>query len=67
MKRKPFYTIVYIQVLFAIAAGVLPGHFAPHTAVALKPLGDLFIKLMRMITGPVIFCTVVTGMPSCRI
>ncbi|HZZ13415.1 MAG TPA: dicarboxylate/amino acid:cation symporter [Paraburkholderia sp.] len=61
MKRKPFYTILYVQVLAAIAAGVLLGHFAPHTAVALKPLGDLFIKLVRMIIGPVIFCTVVTG------
>jgi aerobic C4-dicarboxylate transport protein len=40
---------------------VLLGHFAPQAAVALKPLGDLFIKLVRMIIGPVIFCTVVTG------
>ncbi|SAK68228.1 dicarboxylate/amino acid:cation symporter [Caballeronia ptereochthonis] len=61
MKRKPFYTILYVQVLAAIVAGVLLGHFAPQAAVALKPLGDLFIKLVRMIIGPVIFCTVVTG------
>jgi aerobic C4-dicarboxylate transport protein len=61
MKRKPFYTILYVQVLAAIVAGVLLGHFAPHAAVALKPLGDLFIKLVQMIIGPVIFCTVVTG------
>jgi aerobic C4-dicarboxylate transport protein len=61
MKRKPFYTILYVQVLAAIVAGVLLGHFAPHAAVALKPLGDLYIKLVRMIIGPVIFCTVVTG------
>ncbi|GJH31813.1 C4-dicarboxylate transporter DctA [Paraburkholderia hospita] len=61
MKRKPFYKVLYVQVLFAIAAGVLLGHFAPHEAVALKPLGDMFIKLVRMIIGPVIFCTVVTG------
>jgi aerobic C4-dicarboxylate transport protein len=61
MKRKPFYTILYVQVLAAIIAGVLLGHFAPHAAVGLKPLGDLFIKLVRMIIGPVIFCTVVTG------
>uniref|UniRef100_E1T620 C4-dicarboxylate transport protein n=1 Tax=Burkholderia sp. (strain CCGE1003) TaxID=640512 RepID=E1T620_BURSG len=64
MKRKPFYTILYVQVLAAIVAGVLLGHFAPHAAVALKPLGDLFIKLVRMIIGPVIFCTVVTGIAS---
>jgi aerobic C4-dicarboxylate transport protein len=61
MKRKPFYTILYVQVLAAIVAGVALGHFAPQVAVALKPLGDLFIKLVRMIIGPVIFCTVVTG------
>ena len=61
MKRKPIYQILYVQVLAAIAAGVLLGHFAPQAAVALKPLGDLFIKLVRMIIGPVIFCTVVTG------
>ncbi|WP_028212711.1 dicarboxylate/amino acid:cation symporter [Paraburkholderia mimosarum] len=61
MQRKPFYTILYVQVLAAIIAGVLLGHFAPQAAVALKPLGDLFIKLVRMIIGPVIFCTVVTG------
>ncbi len=61
MKRKPFYTVLYVQVLAAIAAGILLGHFAPQVAVAFKPLGDLFIKLVRMIIGPVIFCTVVTG------
>ncbi|MEX3958359.1 dicarboxylate/amino acid:cation symporter [Trinickia sp. EG282A] len=61
MKRKPFYTVLYVQVLAAIVAGVALGHFAPQVAVALKPLGDLFIKLVRMIIGPVIFCTVVTG------
>jgi aerobic C4-dicarboxylate transport protein len=61
MKRVPFYRILYVQVLAAIVAGVLLGHFVPQDAVALKPLGDLFIKLVRMIIGPVIFCTVVTG------
>ncbi|PTB22726.1 C4-dicarboxylate transporter DctA [Trinickia symbiotica] len=61
MKRKPFYTVLYVQVLAAIVAGVALGHVAPQVAVAFKPLGDLFIKLVRMIIGPVIFCTVVTG------
>ncbi|WP_345815187.1 dicarboxylate/amino acid:cation symporter [Paraburkholderia sp. PREW-6R] len=61
MKRKPFYMILYVQVLAAIVAGVLLGHFAPHAAIAFRPLGDLFIKLVRMIIGPVIFCTVVSG------
>jgi aerobic C4-dicarboxylate transport protein len=61
MQRKPFYRILYVQVLAAIVGGVLLGHFAPDAAVVLKPLGDLFIKLVRMVIGPVIFCTVVTG------
>ncbi|MBR8059003.1 dicarboxylate/amino acid:cation symporter [Burkholderia dolosa] len=61
MQRKPFYQILYVQVLAAIVGGVLLGHFAPDAAVVLKPLGDLFIKLVRMVIGPVIFCTVVTG------
>ncbi|MGF6242630.1 aerobic C4-dicarboxylate transport protein [Paraburkholderia sp. GAS38] len=66
MKRKPFYKILYVQVLVAIGAGILAGHLAPADAIALKPLGDIFIKLIRMIIGPVIFCTVVTGIASMR-
>jgi len=64
MQRKPFYRILYVQVLLAIAAGILLGHFAPAGAIAMKPLGDTFIRLIRMIIGPVIFCTVVTGIAS---
>jgi aerobic C4-dicarboxylate transport protein len=52
---------LYIQVLIAIVAGGLYGHFDPQRAVALKPLGDGFIALLKMIIGPVIFCTVVLG------
>ncbi|WP_353190466.1 dicarboxylate/amino acid:cation symporter [Pandoraea pnomenusa] len=59
--KKPFYRILYVQVLFAIVIGVLLGHFKPDLAVQMKPLGDAFIKLIKMIIGPVIFCTVVTG------
>ncbi|VVD61625.1 C4-dicarboxylate transporter [Pandoraea horticolens] len=59
--KKPFYRILYVQVLFAIVIGVLLGHFKPELAVQMKPLGDAFIKLIKMIIGPVIFCTVVTG------
>lgn len=51
----------YVQVLVAIVLGILLGHFAPDTGVAMKPLGDGFIKLMKMIIAPIIFCTVVTG------
>jgi len=64
MKRKPFYRILYVQVIAAIFAGVLLGHFLPGDAIAMKPLGDVFIKLVRMIISPVIFCTVVTGIAS---
>jgi len=64
MKRKPFYRILYVQVIAAIFAGVLLGHFLPGDAIAMKPLGDAFIKLVRMIISPVIFCTVVTGIAS---
>jgi aerobic C4-dicarboxylate transport protein len=52
---------LYVQVLIAIAIGALVGHFAPATGQALKPLGDAFIKLVKMIIAPVIFLTVVTG------
>ncbi|MDR3396130.1 MAG: dicarboxylate/amino acid:cation symporter [Pandoraea sp.] len=59
--KKPFYRILYVQVLIAIVVGVLLGHFKPDLAIQMKPLGDAFIKLIKMIIGPVIFCTVVTG------
>ena len=59
--RLPFYRSLYVQVLTAILIGVLIGHFAPDTGVALKPLGDGFIKLIKMIIAPIIFCTVVVG------
>src|SRR6202158_372027 len=61
MKKKPLYKHLYVQVLFAIACGVLLGHFWPDTGAAMKPLGDGFIKLIKMIIAPIIFCTVVTG------
>lgn len=60
-KATPFYKILYVQVLIAVAIGVLVGAFFPDTGAALKPLGDAFIKLVKMIIAPVIFCTVVTG------
>jgi len=61
MKGKKFYHHLYFQVLTAIAMGVLLGHFYPETGEAMKPLGDAFIKLIKMIIAPIIFCTVVTG------
>ncbi|WP_434101024.1 dicarboxylate/amino acid:cation symporter [Trinickia caryophylli] len=59
--RKPFYRTLYFHVLVAIVLGVILGHFAPSLAVKMKPLGDAFIKLIKMVIGPIIFCTVVTG------
>ncbi|MGN6650218.1 cation:dicarboxylate symporter family transporter, partial [Trinickia sp.] len=59
--KKPFYRILYVQVIAAIIAGVLLGHFASATAIDMKPLGDAFINLVKMVIGPIIFCTVVTG------
>lgn len=61
MTRKPFYKSLYVQVLVAIAIGILLGHFFPETGVALKPLGDGFVKLIKMAIAPIIFCTVVSG------
>jgi len=61
MAKKPLYQSLYFQVLVAIAIGVLLGHFYPQTGEAMKPLGEGFIKLIKMIIAPVIFCTVVLG------
>ena len=58
---KPFYRSLYFQVITAIVIGVLLGHFYPQTGEAMKPLGDGFIKLIKMIIAPIIFCTVVVG------
>jgi aerobic C4-dicarboxylate transport protein len=59
--RKPFYKILYVQVLIAIAIGIVVGHVWPAVAVEMKPLGDGFIKLIKMVIALVIFCTVVSG------
>ena len=63
-KVRPWFPALYVQVLIAIAIGILIGQFAPKTGVALKPLGDAFIALIRMLIAPVIFCTVVHGIAS---
>src|SRR5215813_13269052 len=61
---RPWYSVLYIQVLIAIAIGIAIGHYFPATGVALKPLGDGFIALIKMMIAPVIFCTVVHGIGS---
>ena len=58
---KRLYTSLYLQVIVAVILGVALGALAPSTGEAMKPLGDGFIKLIKMIIAPVIFCTVVTG------
>src|SRR5437773_4570778 len=59
--KKPLYRSLYFQVIVAIVLGVLLGYFFPDTGTAMKPLGDGFIKLIKMIIAPIIFCTVVVG------
>ena len=61
MPRRPFYTNLYFQVLVAIAIGVVLGVVDPATAAAMKPLGDGFIKLVKMLIAPIVFTTVVVG------
>jgi aerobic C4-dicarboxylate transport protein len=63
-RRRPWYTVLYIQVLIAIALGIAIGHFYPDLGKQLKPLGDGFIALIKMMIAPVIFCTVVHGIAS---
>jgi aerobic C4-dicarboxylate transport protein len=63
-QHKPFYKSLYLQVLVAIAAGIALGHFYPKLGEDMKPLGDAFIKLIKMVIAPIIFCTVVHGIAS---
>jgi len=58
---KKLFKSLYFQVLLAIITGILLGHFYPSFAIELKPLGDGFIKLIKMMIAPIIFCTIVTG------
>ncbi|MBI3283769.1 MAG: dicarboxylate/amino acid:cation symporter [Burkholderiales bacterium] len=61
MNQQPLYKSLYFQVITAIALGVVLGHFYPESGAAMKPLGDGFIKLIKMMIAPIIFCTVVVG------
>jgi aerobic C4-dicarboxylate transport protein len=61
MAHRSIYKSLYFQVLVAIALGVALGHFYPQSGAAMKPLGDGFIKLIKMIIAPIIFCTIVVG------
>src|SRR5450759_1420975 len=66
MPRKPLYSHLYVQVLTAITIGILLGHFYPHVGEQMKPLGDGFIKLIKMLIAPIIFCTVVHGIAGMK-
>ena len=66
MARRPFYRSLYFMVLLAIVAGGAVGHFWPELGKDLKPLGDAFIKLVKMIIAPVIFLTIATGIAGMR-
>ena len=61
MAKKSIFKSLYVQVLIAIALGVSLGHFYPSAGADMKPLGDAFIKLIKMIIAPIIFCTIVVG------
>ncbi|MBF7687254.1 dicarboxylate/amino acid:cation symporter [Acinetobacter rathckeae] len=65
-KKPKFYQVLYIQVIFAITLGILLGHFYPSIGESLKPLGDAFINIVKMIISPVIFLTVVTGIAGMK-
>jgi len=65
-RARRWYAHLYVQVLAAIAAGVLLGLLAPATAEAMKPLGDGFIKLVKIVIAPVIFLTISTGIAGMR-
>ncbi|MBI2277001.1 MAG: dicarboxylate/amino acid:cation symporter [Dechloromonas sp.] len=61
MAKRAIFKSLYFQVIVAIIIGVTLGHFYPETGAAMKPLGDGFIKLIKMIIAPIIFCTIVVG------
>ncbi|MGW8704846.1 dicarboxylate/amino acid:cation symporter [Brevundimonas sp. NPDC055814] len=64
--KRALHRQLYVQVLAAIILGGLIGHFAPTTGESFKPLGDAFIKLVKMVIAPVIFLTIVTGIAGMR-
>jgi aerobic C4-dicarboxylate transport protein len=66
LQRKKWYQHLYVQVLIAVIFGILLGHFYPSIGQAMKPLGDNFLKLIKLMVAPLIFCTVVHGLASMR-
>jgi aerobic C4-dicarboxylate transport protein len=66
MRWKALYRSLYVQVLAGIACGVALGYLAPEHGAAMRPLGDGFVKLVKMLIAPIVFCTVVTGVAQTR-
>src|SRR5512132_1630428 len=62
--RRPWYAQLWVHVMAGMAAGILLGHFAPHVGERLQPLGDAFIKAMRMLIAPIVFATVAVGIAN---
>jgi Na+/H+-dicarboxylate symporter len=65
-RRRGLHRILYVQVLLGLTAGVLIGHLWPGAGVKLKPLGDGFVKLIKMMISPIVFCTIAGGISSLR-
>ena len=63
-QRRPWYSVLYIQVLVAIGLGIFIGRFFPQAGIALRPLGDAYVALIKMMIAPVVFCIVVQGIAS---
>jgi Na+/H+-dicarboxylate symporter len=59
--RAAFYKSLYFQVLIAVTAGIIVGHYWPEFGTSLKPLGDAFIKFVKMMIAPIVFCTIALG------
>lgn len=62
--KKPLHRTLYFQVLLAVAAGILVGHFWPAFGASLKPLGDAFVRLVKMMIAPIVFCTIALGIAN---
>jgi len=63
-KQKSIFKQLYFYVLLSIVLGILTGHYFPEIAVSMKPLGDGFIKIIKMMIGPIVFCAIVSGVCS---
>src|SRR5690349_17061823 len=58
------FKLLYVQVLIGLVLGITVGHYWPEFGAALKPLGDGFVKLVKMMIAPIVFCTIVSGITS---